>query len=84
MRKEAGFEVMDKIAVSYRAEGKAAEIFEKNGKAIGSEVLAEQIVTETLGGYEKEWNINGETVVMEVKNWYNIIQIPYTKPKRRS
>ncbi len=67
MRKEAGFEVMDKIAVSYRAEGKAAEIFEKNGKAIGSEVLAEQIVTETLGGYEKEWNINGETVVMEVK-----------------
>ena len=67
MRKEAGFEVMDKIAVSYRAEGKAAEIFEKNGKEIGSEVLAEQIVTETLGGYEKEWNINGETVVMEVK-----------------
>ncbi len=67
MRKEAGFEVMDKIAVSYRAEGKAAEIFGKNGKAIGSEVLAEQIVTETLGGYEKEWNINGETVVMEVK-----------------
>ena len=67
MRKEAGFEVMDHIMVSYQTEGKAASIFEKNKAAIQSEVLAVGITTEKLGGYEKEWNINGETVVMEVK-----------------
>ena len=67
MRKEAGFEVMDKIAVSYQADEKAAKIFEKNKDTILSEVLAEELTTEKLGGYEKEWNINGEHVVMEVK-----------------
>ena len=67
MRKEAGFEVMDKIAVSYQSEGKVAEIFDKNKESIQSEVLAIEITTEKLGGYEKEWNINGEHVVMEVK-----------------
>ncbi len=67
MRKEAGFEVMDKIAVSYQADEKAAKIFEKNKDTILSEVLAVELTTEKLGGYEKEWNINGEHVVMEVK-----------------
>ena len=67
MRKEAGFEVMDKIAVSYQADEKVAKIFEKNKDTILSEVLAVELTTEKLGGYEKEWNINGEHVVMEVK-----------------
>ena len=67
MRKEAGFEVMDHIMVSYQAEGKAAEVFEKNKPVIQSEVLASGIVTEKLDGYQKEWNINGEHVVIEVK-----------------
>lgn len=67
MRKEAGFEVMDKIRVSYQADGKASEVFENNKETICSEVLAAEITTEKLGGYEKEWNINGECVVMEVK-----------------
>ena len=67
MRKEAGFEVMDKIAVSYQADEKAAKIFEKNKDTILSEVLAVELTTEKLDGYEKEWNINGEHVVMEVK-----------------
>ncbi len=67
MRKEAGFEVMDKIAVSYQADKKAAEVFERNKNTIQTEVLADRITTEKLGGYEKEWNINGEHVVMEVK-----------------
>ena len=67
MRKEAGFEVMDKISVSYQADEKAAKIFEKNKDTILSEVLAVEVTTEKLGGYEKEWNINGEHVVMEVK-----------------
>ena len=67
MRKEAGFEVMDKIRVSCQSEGKAAEVFAKNKDTICSEVLALEITAEKLGGYEKEWNINGEQVVLEVK-----------------
>ncbi len=67
MRKEAGFEVMDKIKVSYQSDKKAAQIFERNKETIRTEVLAVDITTEKLGGYEKEWNINGESVVMEVK-----------------
>ena len=67
MRKEAGFEVTDKIAVSCQSDDKVAGILEKNKDAIQSEVLAVEITAEKLGGYEKEWNINGEHVVMEVK-----------------
>ena len=67
MRKEAGFEVMDKIAVSYQAGDKIADIFEKYGEQIGKEVLAEKITAGTANGYEKEWNINGEKVVLAVE-----------------
>ena len=66
MRKEAGFEVMNHIAVSYMADDKVSAIFEKNAKAIMSEVLADEIVAGTLTGYEKQWNINGEMVKLAV------------------
>ena len=67
MRKEAGFEVMDKIAVSYQAEAKINAIFEKFGAQIQSEVLAEKITAGAVAGYEKEWNINGEKVALGVE-----------------
>ncbi len=67
MRKEAGFEVMDHILASYQTDGAAAGIFERNRETIQAEVLAVGITNEPIGGYRKEWNINGETVVMEVK-----------------
>ena len=67
MRKEAGFEVMDKIAVSYQAEAKINAIFEKFGAQIQSEVLAEKIIAGAVAGYEKEWNINGEKVALGVE-----------------
>jgi isoleucyl-tRNA synthetase len=67
MRKEAGFEVMDHIGISYVADEKVAAIFEKYGNDIMSEVLAEDITAETLAGYEKEWNINGEKVTLAVE-----------------
>ena len=66
MRKEAGFEVMDHIAVSFVAEEKVAAIMERNGATIMSEVLADEISANALNGYEKEWNINGEKVTLAV------------------
>ncbi len=67
MRKEAGFEVMDKITVSYQAEEKIESVFRRHGAQIQSEVLAEGIDSTRIKGYEKEWNINGEHVVLGVE-----------------
>ena len=67
MRKEAGFEVMDHIAISYIADEKVTNIFEKYGEDIKAEVLGEQITAGSLSGYEKDWNINGEKVQLAVE-----------------
>ena len=67
MRKEAGFEVMDKIRVSYLAGEKIRAIFAKCGDQIQKEVLAETVTADVLTGYQKEWNINGEKVILGVE-----------------
>ncbi len=67
MRKEAGFEVMDQIAVSYTADEKAAAIFTRNADTICTEVLAVSLEQDQLSGYSKDWNINGEKVTLSVE-----------------
>ena len=71
MRKEAGFEVMDKIAVSYTAGAKAADIFARYKESIRSEVLGVSLTEGNLSGYTKEWNINGEKVTLSVEKTAN-------------
>ena len=71
MRKEAGFEVMDKIVISYQADEKVAEVFTKYGEEIKGDVLGLAIVAGTVDGYQKEWNINGENVLLGVKKGEN-------------
>ena len=60
MRKEAGFEVMDKIRVSVKDNDKIIETMKANEAEIKSEVLAEEVVYGETDGYVKEWNINKE------------------------
>ncbi len=68
MRKEAGFEVMDRISVGYSGNEKIKVIFERNKEEISHEVLADSIEEGVLSeGHEKEWNINGEKVSLSVK-----------------
>jgi isoleucyl-tRNA synthetase len=67
MRKEADFQVMDKIKVTYTGSKKAGDIFAKYGKEIASEVLANEVVELEPAGYVKEWKINGEAVTMGVE-----------------
>lgn len=67
MRKEAGFEVTDKIKVSSEKSVKIAEIMDKNRQMIQNDVLCEAIELEKAEGYTKEWNINGETVILGVQ-----------------
>ena len=38
-----------------------------NNAEIKDEVLANEICFDTIKGYNKEWNINGETVVIGVE-----------------
>ena len=78
MRKEAGFEVMDKISIYYHADEKVADIFHKYGKNIMGDVLGTEVVAEADsfntkedGIYCKEWNINGEKVLLGVKKGEN-------------
>ena len=67
MRKEAGFEVMDKIRVSL-AENQVIEgIFRVHEKEIKSEVLAEEVVYNEVKGYTKDWKINSEGVKLGVE-----------------
>lgn len=67
MRKEADFQVMDKIKVTYTGSKKAEDIFAKYGEEIASEVLANEVVKMEPAGYVKEWKINGEAVTMGVE-----------------
>ena len=66
MRKEAGFEVMDKIVLYAADNDKICGILADNKNEICSEVLANDIVTGEVKGYIKEWNINEEKVTMGV------------------
>ena len=67
MRKEADFEVMDRIRVTYDGTEKAETIFEKYSTVISGEVLADSLVKAQPAGYVKEWKINGEAVTMGVE-----------------
>lgn len=67
MRKDAGFEVMDHIRVSMQDNDKVKGIIQKNESTIKSEVLADAVDYESAGGFTKEWNINGENVILSVE-----------------
>ena len=66
MRKEAGFEVMDKIIVNVANNDKVKSVIEGNIDEIKQEVLADSVEFDKIEGYEKEWNINGEKVTFSV------------------
>ena len=67
MRKEAGFEVVDRIRLGCKGNDKIAEILTRNKNSIKKDVLANEFVNGTLSGYEKQWSINGEDVTLSVE-----------------
>ncbi len=67
MRKEAGFEVTDRIHVYVKDSQKIESIIKAHESEIKGEVLAEEITFGTTSGYEKEWKINSEAVTMAVE-----------------
>ena len=67
MRKEADFEVTDKIVIYVSGNDKVSGIVKANANSIMNDVMALDIKVGELAGYSKEWNINGETVSIGVE-----------------
>ena len=69
MRKEADFEVTDHITFYYGENAKLTAIVQKYAEMIQAEVLADELKAGagTLAAYQKEWDINGETVLFAVE-----------------
>ena len=66
MRKEAGYNVTDRINIGYLASGRAEKVL--IGGAVKADVLCDRIDS-GVDGYDnvKEWDINGERVTLGVK-----------------
>ena len=67
MRKEAGFEVMDKIVVYSMGNQKIEGYMKEYREEILSDVMASDIHFDEVKGYTKEWSINGESVTLGVE-----------------
>ena len=67
MRKDSGFEVMDNINIYCSGNEKIADIMERNADSIKSETLAVNIVFGSETHFSKNWNINGEDVILGVE-----------------
>ena len=62
MRKEAGFEVTDRIAVYYKAAGRAERMLARG--AFKGDVLAEKVEKGAHEGFTKELDVNGDKVTL--------------------
>ena len=66
MRKDSGFEVMDRIKVAFEGNAAILAVAMKNAAVIAKETLADSVTEGTLK-FSKEWNINGEKVTVSVE-----------------
>ena len=66
MRKDSGFEVMDRIRVAFSDNEAILAVAERNALEICDETLADSLTEGTLT-FTKKWNINGESVVISVE-----------------
>ena len=67
MRKEAGFDVVNRIRLYIDGNEKLAEIIRKNEATIKHDVLCDEIRIGEMGGYTKEWQINTEHAALGVE-----------------
>ena len=67
MRKEAGFEVEDHIIAAVCTNEKIQALMQANRDSIAEDILADELVTEPIDGYTKDWDLNGEAVTLAVK-----------------
>lgn len=66
-RKEADFNVIDKIILSIVCDKELENVIKEKSNLIKSEVLASDIVFEKIDGFSKEFDINGKQATITVK-----------------
>ena len=66
MRKEAGFEVVDRIRVYYTAAAEVAAVLNWRGASIANIVLADSIAEGSAEGYTRTWDLNGGSATITV------------------
>ena len=66
-RKEAGFEVMDRIRIYLKGSAEIERIATANKDMISGVCLADEIITGRTAGYTKDWNLNGEDASLGVE-----------------
>jgi isoleucyl-tRNA synthetase len=67
MRKDADFEVMDRIYLSFTGNDTIQTVVAQNQTAICEKVLANEVSFDQARLIAKEWNINGENVTISVE-----------------
>ena len=67
MRKDADFQVTDRIAVYEQGSQKLEGVIRRNEDAIRHDVLADEIHLGELGGVTAQWDINGEKTTLGVQ-----------------
>ena len=70
MRKEADFEVTDRITLFLNGNERLGELAKAHERSLCDDVLAERLLVDSKfkdGAYEKEWDINGEEVKIAVR-----------------
>ena len=67
MRKDAGFNVMDHINITVQGDKGVTDIAVKNKSGIVGDTLADSLVAAQPKGFVKEWDINGEKLVIGIE-----------------
>ena len=67
MRKEADFEVMDKITIYIDGNDTLSKYLSDNKEEVMRETMADAVSVGNVAGYTKEWDINGEHVTLGVE-----------------
>jgi len=69
MRKDAGFEISDRISTYYQAQGDLAEVFVSWAEYIQAETLSTQLSAGAPpeGAYHETQNVDGQSLVLRVQ-----------------
>ncbi|MGI6546286.1 MAG: isoleucine--tRNA ligase [Fastidiosipilaceae bacterium] len=68
MRKDSGFEVSDRIILTFKGSATIEDVIRQNKDEIAKEVLATEVLCEDLTeGEGKQWNLNGEPCTLRVE-----------------
>ena len=66
MRKSAGFEIADRISLSYDGDEDLARVMQRWGDYIRQETLAEQLFAGAEGTYAEDIDLDGQQVRLAV------------------